>query len=91
MCLGINSFDSINNDGAIETTGSVASSETASPMVASIFGGDFSGSTNVETSGQVALLFGDNLSLDGDSNGEVLFGGASSGGGSCGGGGFSLA
>ena len=100
MCLGISSFDNVNNSAAMTGAASADScSQIASGFsLGSIFGGMFSsGSETTETSGlranlaqpTVACLFGDNLSLDSNgagAGGEVLFGGFS-GGGSCGGGG----
>jgi len=97
MCLSISSFDNIRSGSTTETSGSVAL-ENSGSMVASIFGGMSSNSStgNVETSGQVACLFGDNLSLDSngaEAGGEIVIGSFSGGGGcsSGGGGGISLA
>lgn len=94
MCLGISSFDNILNPNTAANSASADSApEIASGFsLGSIFGGMFSNgsSTKVESSGTVACIFGDNLSLDsngGEAGGEVIFGGGFSGGGSCGGGG----
>lgn len=97
MALGISSFDNISNNMPASTGAADAgSNEQVAGILSNIFGSMFSGgSSKIESSGTVACIFGDNVSLDSDGNGsggEIIFGGFSGGGGSSGdGGGMSLA
>lgn len=87
MALGISSFATTQGGGQTETSGSVASAGSSSTMTASLFGGDSCSTGGVETSGQVASLFGGGPDAGGiGAGGDTIFG-AGFGGGDCGGGG----